>query len=202
MDTATTISLPANTNFHPKSHYKPHPLLGMHPDGFLQLAADDSNLTIHPAQLLHFLNHDANICHCHPTINMGDNPCKFATCDSKTSTYNVNNYSIPCSILTFPFFDNCYLELRSFNAIDRNGDVNEDGWANVKNALLHPHRNAVRNQAHSESCKAEKKFNKRHLEEAKSESFKPISASGPSKKGRSVNRSNDPADAQQTTLPE
>ncbi|KNZ78744.1 hypothetical protein J132_10232 [Termitomyces sp. J132] len=131
----------------------------------------------------------------------GDNPCKFATCDPKTGTYNINNYSIPCSILTFPFFDNCYLKLRSFNVTDRNVDINEDGWANVKNALLHPHCNAIRNQAHSKSCKVEKKFNKHCLEEAKSESFKPISASGPSKKGRGVNRSNNLANIQQTTLP-
>ncbi|KAG5333222.1 hypothetical protein C0989_006053 [Termitomyces sp. Mn162] len=91
--------------------------------------------------------------------------------------------------------------LRSFNVTDRNVDINEDGWANVKNALLHPHCNAIRNQAHSKSCKVEKKFNKHCLEEAKSESFKPISASGPSKKGRGVNRSNNLANIQQTTLP-
>ncbi|KAH0578314.1 hypothetical protein J132_10964 [Termitomyces sp. J132] len=128
--------------------------------------------------------------------------------DPETGTYNIDNYSIPHSILTFPFFNNCYLELRSFNIIDRNGDVNEDRWANVKNTLLCPHCDAVRNQARSESRKAEKKFKKHCLEEAKSEGFKPISASGPSKKGRGVNRSNDPVDEmpvdqfiQQTTLP-
>ncbi|KAG5720641.1 hypothetical protein E4T56_gene4945 [Termitomyces sp. T112] len=210
MDTAAaTISCPTNANFRPKSHYKPHPLLGMHPDGFLQLAADDPNLTIHPAQLLHFLDHDSNIRRRHPTINTGDNPCEFAMRDPETGTYNINNYSIPRSILTFPFFNNRYLELRSFNVIDGNGDVNEDGWANVKNALLRPHRDAVRNQARSESRKAEKKFKKRRLKEAKSEGFKPISASGLSKKGRGVNRSNDPVDKmpvdqfiQQTTLSE
>ncbi|KNZ81585.1 hypothetical protein J132_11346 [Termitomyces sp. J132] len=194
----------------------------MHPDGLLQLAADDPNLTIHPAQLLHFLDHDSNIHHRQPTTNTvelcryepfalakGNNPREFATRDPETGTCNINNYSIPRSIITFPFFDNRYLELRSFNVIDGNGDVNEAGWASVKNALLCPHRDAVRSQARSDSCKAEKKFKKRRPKDARSEGFKPTSAHGQAKKGRGLNKSNDPIDEmpvdqfiQQTTIPE
>ncbi|KAH0585670.1 hypothetical protein J132_07618 [Termitomyces sp. J132] len=52
-----------------------------------------------------------------------------------------------------------------------NGDINRDAWASMKNALLHPHREAVRNEARSESRREEKESKKRCLEDAKPDGF-------------------------------
>ncbi|KAG6874924.1 hypothetical protein C0993_011608 [Termitomyces sp. T159_Od127] len=173
---ARSIS-PINMSFRPKDHYKPHPGLAIRPDGFVQLTSVEPNLIIHPAQLLKFLDHnDAVRKHqvtdetVMPTgyeewaaaynASKGDNPCEFVTFDIATGLYNCDSFSIPRSILTIPYFDNRYSELRTFGIIDDDGNLVDGGWANVKNALLRPHRDAVRNQARSDARKVERALKK------------------------------------------
>ncbi|KAG6875308.1 hypothetical protein C0993_009849 [Termitomyces sp. T159_Od127] len=170
-------SLPTNMSFRPKDHYKPHPYLAIRPDGFLQLTSVEPNLIVHPAQLLKYLDHDEAVRNHQISsesfapvgyeewaaaynASKGDNPTEFATFDIVTGLYNCDSFSIPRGILTIPYFDNRYLELRTFGIIDDKGDVIDGGWANVKNALLRPHRDAVRNQARSDARKVERALKK------------------------------------------
>ncbi|KAG6877694.1 hypothetical protein C0993_005019 [Termitomyces sp. T159_Od127] len=164
-------------SFCSKDHYKPHPCLAIRPDGFIQLTSIDSNLIVHPAQLVKYLDHDKAIWDHQITVDLvaparykewaaaynsskGDNPCEFATFDIVTELYNCDSFTIPRSLLTIPFFDNRYSELCVLGIIDGKGDLIEGGWANVKNALLCPHREAVRNQARSDARKAKRALKK------------------------------------------
>ncbi|KAG6867226.1 hypothetical protein C0993_005414 [Termitomyces sp. T159_Od127] len=164
-------------SFCPKDHYKPHPYLAICLDGFFQLTSIKPNLIIHPAQLLKYLDHDEAVRN-HLTSSdslvpvsykewaaaynssKGDNPTKFTTFDLVTGLYNCDSFSSPRDILTIPYFDNCYSELYTFSIINNKGDLIDRGWANVKNVLLRPHHDAVRNQAHSDACKAKQALRK------------------------------------------
>ncbi|KAG5333912.1 hypothetical protein C0989_004661 [Termitomyces sp. Mn162] len=73
--------------------------------------------------------------------------------------------------MTFPNCNPHYTEFHAFRIISANGDINQDAWASMKNALLHPHCKAVRNQAQLESCREEKELKKHCLEDAKPDGF-------------------------------
>lgn len=81
-----------------------------------------------------------------------DNSCKFVILNITTGLYNLDSFAIACNILTIPYFEHCYSELRTF------GVINNDG--NIKNALLHFHYEAVHYQAHSDTCKVERMLKK------------------------------------------
>ncbi|KAG6867475.1 hypothetical protein C0993_002322 [Termitomyces sp. T159_Od127] len=92
-----------------------------------------------------------------------------------TGLYNCDSFSIPRSLLTIPVFDDPYSELCTLGIIDGKGDLIEGGWANVKNALLRPHREAVRNQARSDARKAERALKKLRIHDNPFEGYPLIS---------------------------
>ncbi|KAG5728931.1 hypothetical protein E4T56_gene8455 [Termitomyces sp. T112] len=151
------------------------------PKGSLQM-----RLT-HPT-LLGYVDHDANIRRRSATVNMvepngyegfatiynrnkGDNPCEFILRKPETGLYNYDSFPIPQSVLTFPVVDSRYSKFRAFGIIKPDGEVNQEAWASMKNALLRPHREAVRNQARSDSCREEKELKKRRFEDANADVF-------------------------------
>ncbi|KAG6898840.1 hypothetical protein C0993_003654, partial [Termitomyces sp. T159_Od127] len=75
-------------------------------------------------------------------------------------------------------------KFHTFNIINSNGDIDPDGWASMKNALLCPHHEAVCNQAHSESCREEKEMKRHCYEDSHPEQFGITSFTGthPAKK--------------------
>ncbi|KAG6887534.1 hypothetical protein C0995_014572 [Termitomyces sp. Mi166 len=145
-------------SYHPKNHYLCHPYLTTRPDGFMQLTAADPNL-------------------------VGDNPCKFIIHDPETGIFNYDCFPIPPSILTFPNVDNRYAELHAFGIINQNGDINQDAWSSVKNALLRPHHEAVCKQARSDRRK-EKELKKCRFKDANPDGFAIPSTAGHGKKKR------------------
>ncbi|KAG6894318.1 hypothetical protein C0992_006620, partial [Termitomyces sp. T32_za158] len=143
-------------SYRPKDHYKPHPLLAACPDGMIQLTSIDPNLVVHPLQLHAYIQYDNNVRCYNVTTNTfipvgytefaaaynaskGDNSCKFTTWDETTSSYNIDNFLIPPSILTFPYCDPCYNDLRVFGLIKPNGDVDATRWDMTCDALLCPY---------------------------------------------------------------
>lgn len=56
-------------SFCSKDHYRPHPLLTMHPDGLIQLASIDPNIVVHLLQLQEYICYDNDVYHCNITIN-------------------------------------------------------------------------------------------------------------------------------------
>ncbi|KAG6863761.1 hypothetical protein C0993_010447 [Termitomyces sp. T159_Od127] len=168
------------------SHYECNPLLIERKDGMLQLSSVNPNLVVHPLQLLEYLEHDAAVRRRDPSADVtvpagyaefataynsvaGSNPCEFATRKPGSSTYNVDSIPLPASLLTYPFSDKRLSDLASFGLIQKDGSLNTKQWQMMKNALLRPHREAVRNQARSEARQAEKARKKRRLEEAREE---------------------------------
>ncbi|KAG6893774.1 hypothetical protein C0993_000312 [Termitomyces sp. T159_Od127] len=148
----------------PKSHYLAHPLLAVRTNGLVQLNAVDPNIVIHPLQLVEYIEfdsavhrHDASVDQYVPAsypkfaaaynASKGNNPCKFATKKKKSdASYNINSLSIPSS-LTFPFANQRYHNLQVFGLITKEGDIDTNLWDMMKNALLRPHRDAMRFQA-------------------------------------------------------
>ena len=84
--------------------------------------------------------------------------------------------------LDFPSIDPRYAELRAFGLIQSNGDINHDAWASMKNTLLRPHREAVKNQTRSDLRCAERELKKRRLKEARPDGFHIPSSSTSTKK--------------------
>ncbi|KAH0588577.1 hypothetical protein J132_08907 [Termitomyces sp. J132] len=103
--------------------------------------------------------------------NKGDNPCEFILRKPETGLYNYDSFPIPQSVLTFPVVDNCYSKFRAFGIIKPDGEVNQEAWASMKNALLRPHCKAIRNQARSDSRHKEKELKKHCFEDAKADVF-------------------------------
>ncbi|KAG6896122.1 hypothetical protein C0992_010197 [Termitomyces sp. T32_za158] len=176
-------------SYRPKNHYTSHPCLAVRPDGFLQLTATEPHITIHPAQLLGFLDFNNAVRRRSATTHesepagykafakiynttKGDNPCEFILCNAITGDWNYDGFPIPRSILTFPILNNCFVEFCAFGIINEKGDINRDAWASMKNALLCPHRKAVRNQARSESRCKEKEHKRCRIADAHLEGFK------------------------------
>ncbi|KAG6828664.1 hypothetical protein H0H87_001353 [Tephrocybe sp. NHM501043] len=93
-----------------------------------------------------------------------DNPCEFVVFDNKLGDYDCDSLPVPPSLLAFPFFDKCCLEMQAYGVINHRGDVNLQAWGAMKNALLRPHWKAQRNQARSEQRQEEKEVKKRRLE--------------------------------------
>ena len=98
----------------------------------------------------------------------GNNPCEFVLHNPETRLFNYNSFALPPSLFNFPNIDTRYAKLYAFNLLQPNGDLNPDAWASMKNALLRPHRDAVRNQARTDSRRAERELKKRRLDEAQS----------------------------------
>ncbi|KAG6875626.1 hypothetical protein C0993_008254, partial [Termitomyces sp. T159_Od127] len=165
------------------------------------LTSVDPNLVVHPLQLQEYIQYDNDICRRNVTTNIyvpagyaefaaaynsskGDNPCEFTTWDENSSSYNVDNFAIPPSLLLFPYCDPRYTDFRIFGPIKTNGDIDTDHWDMVKNALLRPHRNAVHIQARIDSRREEKANKKRRYEEAYPQGFHVGSSSFQAHKGR------------------
>lgn len=172
----------------PKDHYNKHPLLAARPDGLVQLTSVDPNLVIHPLQLQEYIRFDSDVWRGSATIHSympagyaefaaaynvskGDNPCEFTTWNAETTSYNLDSFPIPPSLLKFAYCDRRYSELRVYNLLKANGEINDVKWEMIKEALDRPHREAVRNQARAESRREEKALKKRRLEEAHPEGF-------------------------------
>ncbi|KAG6870856.1 hypothetical protein C0993_004029, partial [Termitomyces sp. T159_Od127] len=146
-------------SFRPKDHYRPHPLLAARPDGLVQLTSVEPNIVVHPLQLQEYIRYDNDVRRHSLTVNTyvpagyaefaaaynaskGDNPCEFTTWNETTSSYNVDNFAIPPSLLTFPYCDPRYNDFRVFGLIKTNGDIDNARWDMTKDALLRPHREA------------------------------------------------------------
>ncbi|KAG6894720.1 hypothetical protein C0993_010924 [Termitomyces sp. T159_Od127] len=119
----------------------------------------------------------------------GDNPCEFTTWNETTSSYNINNFAIPPSLLTFPYCNPRYNDFRVFCLIKTNGDINNARWDMTKDALLRPHCEAVRYQARADSRREEKAKRKRRYEEAYPHGFTVGSSTTHTRKGRRPRKS-------------
>ncbi|KAG6883904.1 hypothetical protein C0993_002932 [Termitomyces sp. T159_Od127] len=189
-----TYSSASTMTFHPKNHYKPHPLLAACPDSLIQLTSIDPNLVIHPLQLQEYICYDNDVRCCNVTTNTyvpagytefaaaynaskSDNPCEFTTWDKNTSLYNVNNFPILPSLLEFPFFDTRYNDLHVFGLIKLNGDLDNFRWDMTHDTLLCPHHDAVRYRARADSRCEEKARKKHQYKEAYPQGF---TVAGPS----------------------
>ncbi|KAG6883581.1 hypothetical protein C0993_005332 [Termitomyces sp. T159_Od127] len=167
-------------SYRPKSHYKKHPRLTVRADGLIQLGPD---LVVHPLQLAEYVKFDkairrkdaagsaytpAGYSEFATTYNATNtsSPCAFTTWDSDASAYNLDSYSIPESLMEFPFSDPRYNDLRVFGLISKDGSLDTEKWDMMKNAILRPYRDAVRFQARAESRRQEKARKKRRMEEA------------------------------------
>ncbi|KAG6888614.1 hypothetical protein C0995_007043 [Termitomyces sp. Mi166 len=109
----------------------------------------------------------------------------FILRDAETNAWNYDSFSIPQSVLTFPQLDNRYNEFRAFGIINANREVNNDAWSSMKNALLRPHCEAIKNQARSESHREEKESKKRRLNDAKPDGYELPALTSGGKKQRS-----------------
>ncbi|KAG6868176.1 hypothetical protein C0993_006783 [Termitomyces sp. T159_Od127] len=142
---ASSLNPTYNMSYRPKSHYKPHPLLVVRPDGLIQLNSVDLNLVIHPLQLAKYVKFDTAVRNRVATVNQyvpagypkfasayneskGINPCEFVTKKKAASSYNTDSLSIPPSLLTFPFVDQCYHNLQVFGLTTKEGDVDTNLW--------------------------------------------------------------------------
>ncbi|KAG6839721.1 hypothetical protein C0991_012299 [Blastosporella zonata] len=199
----------SNSNLHPKSHYKCNPNIHQCSDGLIVASSGDLNYIFHLFQLAEFLKFDTAVCRRDPSVRDGipigypefanfwnlvkdaDNPCEFVVYNNEAGAYTINTFSVPPSILSFPFIDPCYAELRAYDVINARGDLNPATWSAMKNALLCPHREAQRNQSHKEQRREKQESKKCRLEEALPEAILASATSNKTAKTRGKGKTKD-----------